>query len=160
MKPAEQMRQLGEQEAMATERVFAEASPTGKFSKRALAPFVAAINKLVSIMDSSIDPLPLPKEDLKGKMPVEVATRLAAIASALKDYDEEGDYEMPETIASDDDLVAVVMVFDKASKDKGFKKFLSKPPPEQMEMEAEGKEEEGMGMEPEQETEIKLMFGE
>ena len=61
MKPAEQMRQLGEQEAMATERVFAEASPTGKFSKRALAPFVAAINKLVSIMDSSIDPLPLPK---------------------------------------------------------------------------------------------------
>lgn len=160
MKPEEQMRQLGEQEAMTTEKLYSEASPSGKFSKRALAPFVAAINKLVAMLDKSVPPLPLPKEDIKGKMPVEVATRLAAISSAIKDYDKEGDYEMPEAIASDDDLVAVVMVFDKASKDKGFKKFLSAPVPEAPSEMSSGEGEKESEMEPEQEVELKMMFGE
>lgn len=161
MSPEEmKLRELADEQIGKREELIKTITPTGEFSKSSVNALIGAINKVIPLLDKTVPPLKPVKEDISGPMPEDLATRFFAVGSALKDYDSEGDYELPGKIASDEDLVAVVMVFDKASKDKGFKKFLSQPVPQPEGMEEEAMGEEGKSsMSPEQETEIEIMFG-
>jgi len=163
MKEEEMMlRQGAEELSNKQDEYLSSASPKGKFSAQKVNALLGALDKVVSLF-GEVSPSPRVKDAIKS-FPPEVVAKLFAVMEALKQYDEEGDYEMPEpsSLATDDDLVVVMMVLDKLSKDKKFRKFLKKPIEMEMEM---GGEEEGKGMRgpavsPEQETELSIMFGE
>jgi len=156
------LRQGAEELSNKQDEYLSSASPKGKFSAQKVNALLGALDKVVSLF-GEVSPSPRVKDAIKS-FPPEVVAKLFAVMEALKQYDEEGDYEMPEpsSLATDDDLVVVMMVLDKLSKDKKFRKFLKKPIEMEMEM---GGEEEGKGMRgpavsPEQETELSIMFGE
>lgn len=139
-------------------------SPKGKFSAQKVNAFLAALDKVVSLF-GDVASSPRVKDTITS-MPKEVVAKLIALTEAVSQYDEDGEYEMPEPrdITSDNDLVAVIMLLDKLSKDKKFRKFLKKPIEVEMEMGGE-EESAGMGMgkgpvSPEQEAELSIMFGE
>lgn len=163
MKEEEMMlRQGAEELSNKQDEYLSSASPKGKFSAQKVNALLGALDKVVSLF-GEVSPSPRVKDAIKS-FPPEVVAKLFAVLEALKQYDEEGDYEMPEpsSLATDDDLVVVMMVLDRLFKDKKFRKFLKKPIEMEMEM---GGEEEGKGMRgpavsPEQETELSIMFGE
>jgi hypothetical protein len=165
MKEEEMMlRQGAEELSNKQDEYLSGASPKGKFSAQKVNALLGALDKVVALFGGEVAPTPRVKDTIKS-FPPEVVAKLFAVMEALKDFDGEGDYEMPEpsSLATDDDLVVVMMVLDKLFKDKKFRKFLKKPV--EMEMEMGGGEEEGKGMggpsvSPEQETELSIMFGE
>lgn len=165
MKEEEMMLRHGAEElSNKQDEYLSSVSPKGKFSAQKVNALLGALDKVVALF-GEVSPSPRVKDAIKS-FPPEVVAKLFAVLEALKQYDGEGDYEMPEpsSLATDDDLVGVMMVLDRLFKDKKFRKFLKKPI--EMEMEMKGGEGEGEGMgkgpsvSPEQETELSIMFGE
>ena len=155
------LRQGAEDLSASQDQYLSSASPKGKFSAQKVNALLQALDKVVALF-GEVAPSPRVKDSIQS-FPPEVMAKLFAVIEALSQYDMEGEYEMPEPsgLATDDDLIAVMVVLDKLSKDKKFKKFLKKPVEVEVEM---GGEEEGgedrSGLSPDQESEMSIMFGE
>lgn len=162
MKEEQELRDLADEQSNKQDQMLSNVIK-GKFSPDKANTFVNALDKVVSLF-GDVSPSPRFKDTIKS-FPPEVVAKVFAVMEALKQFDTEGSYEMPspDQVSNDNDLVVVMMILDKLSKDSKFKKFLKKPVEMEIEMGSEKEdsmEESKVETSPEQETELSIMFGE
>jgi len=164
MTPEEtQLRGLADEAVAKEEQLLSAAAPKGKFTEKSVNALVNVINKVMSLF-GTVPTLPKIKGDVTS-LDADTMARLFALDKAIKQYDDVGEYEMPDPtkISDDNGVIQIIVVLDKLHKDKGFKKFLKSAPPEMEGEEAEMEEPTSEGkspmLTPDQETEMAMMFG-
>lgn len=163
MQDAETLRGLAAEAATKQEQMLEASAPKGKFSEKQVNALINIINKVMSLF-GDVDPLPRIKGDATSFSPDTMA-RLVVLSQALSEYDDVGEYEMPDPtkLKSDDDVIKIIIVLDKLSKDKRFGKFLKSPPPqmegEEVEMEEGTSEGKSPMLSEDQMSELSMVFG-
>jgi hypothetical protein len=152
----------GEDEAQ-----YAEMSPTGNYSKKALNNLVKATNGLLPLFEQTPD-YPTFAQDISGELPTDFVRVLAmfqgAISSAVANdaIDPEFDFTLEELV-DDNSLQLVAGKLQSVAKNRDFRNFLKEPPEEgiveeEVEMTEEGQMETPMTAENMSEEEMNNLF--
>ena len=163
MKEEMELRGLADQAVAKEEALLSAAAPKGKFTEKNVNALINVVNKVMSLF-GNVPSLPRIKGDVTS-FDADTMARLMALHKALKQYDDVGEYEMPDPTAIKDDngVIQIIVVLDKLGKDKGFKKFLKSPPPEMESEEVEMEEPTSEGKSPmlseDQMSEVSMAFG-
>lgn len=122
------------------------AAPEGKYSAKSLQDITKALNSILKMFQAPA--LPMPEEDIEGSLPQEHINAIMMINAAIRDSGI-GEELSLEELTDDRALKIAAGKLDSLSKDSGFKSFLAKPLPAEMEsisvkVESEDEESEGM----------------